>query len=179
MAPAGGRLRPAAALALLACLALGSAPLTARAAVKIPDEPSAAAQTFDANTDEAGGSLMTPIRGELLGRTFYFEIPHNPVGVLFMAHGCVHDAADFWPASKACPECSGAAGLAGRCCQPPAAQGSFRWYCSSLLPWHMVTERSGWDLPAGLQHSHTHTILQVCLRRWHTPSRLWRAAMRC
>lgn len=100
-------MRPAAALALLACLALGSAPLTARAAVKIPDEPSSAAQTFDANTDEAGGSLMTPIRGELLGRTFYFEIPHNPVGVLFMAHGCVHDAADFWPASKACPECSG------------------------------------------------------------------------
>lgn len=44
------------------------------------------------------------------GRKYYFEVPHNPVGVLFMAHGCVHDASDFWPPSDACKECSGARG---------------------------------------------------------------------
>lgn len=48
-----------------------------------------------------------PLQGEVGGRKFWFEIPHDPVGVLFMAHGCVHDAADFWPPSDACTECSG------------------------------------------------------------------------
>lgn len=85
-----------AALAVVACLGLAAAPLAAHAAVKLGGD-----------TDMEGSSLLTPTRGEVMGRTFYFEIPHNPVGVLFMAHGCVHDAADFWPPSKACPECSG------------------------------------------------------------------------
>ncbi|KAL4441477.1 hypothetical protein ABPG77_001981 [Micractinium sp. CCAP 211/92] len=80
----------------LALLVLAAAPHAARAALR-----------YDPDSDAEGGSLMTPTRGELLSRRFYYEIPHDPVGVLFMAHGCVHDAADFWPPSKACPECSG------------------------------------------------------------------------
>ncbi len=86
-----------AALALAACLA-AAALAPARAALK-----------YDGNTDAYGGTLLTPTKGTIDGRNYYFEIPHDPVGVLFMAHGCVHDAADFWPASSACPECSGAA----------------------------------------------------------------------
>ena len=89
-----------AALALAACLA---AVAPARAALK-----------YDSNTDAYGGPLLTPTKGHEEDRDFYFEIPHNPVGVLFMAHGCVHDAADFWPPSDACPECSGAPGWVGR-----------------------------------------------------------------
>ncbi len=146
----------------LALLVLAAAPHAARAALR-----------YDPDSDAEGGSLMTPTRGELLSRRFYYEIPHDPVGVLFMgksapeikqldatpidlqhcsvacletspaaccacrllscccilsypvptacshpactnaAHGCVHDAADFWPPSKACPECSGAGQVAG------------------------------------------------------------------
>lgn len=70
--------------------------------------PARAALKYDSNTDAYGGTLLTPTKGTLDKRDFYFEIPHDPVGVLFMAHGCVHDAADFWPSSAACPECSGA-----------------------------------------------------------------------
>ena len=89
-------LAPAAA----ACLVLLAveAPL-ARGAVKLDE--------FDPSTDARGGSLLTPQRGYLLNRTFYFEIPHEPVGVLLLAHGCVHDASDFWPPSPECPECQG------------------------------------------------------------------------
>ncbi|KAL4444236.1 hypothetical protein ABPG75_011973 [Micractinium tetrahymenae] len=76
-------------------------------ALALAPQRSWAAVRYDPDSDAEGGSLMTPTRGELLNRRFYFEIPHNPVGVLFMAHGCVHDAADFWPPSEACPECSG------------------------------------------------------------------------
>lgn len=100
-APAAAAAAAPSALLLVAVLALSlcAAPRPAWAAVK-----------YDKDTDAGGGDLMTPQRGELMSRRYYFEIPHDPVGVLFMAHGCVHDAADFWPPSDACPECSGGGG---------------------------------------------------------------------
>lgn len=36
-----------------------------------------------------------------------------------MAHGCVHDAADFWPPGATCEECSGAAGLSNAAVAAP------------------------------------------------------------
>ena len=34
-------------------------------------------------------------------------MPPNPKGVLFVAHGCNHQAGDFWPASPRCLDCLG------------------------------------------------------------------------
>ena len=36
-----------------------------------------------------------------------WEVPSNPKGVLFVAHGCNHQAGDFWPASPRCLGCLG------------------------------------------------------------------------
>lgn len=36
-----------------------------------------------------------------------WEVPPSPTGVLFLAHGCNHAAADFWPPSQRCPHCTG------------------------------------------------------------------------
>ncbi|KAI7843771.1 hypothetical protein COHA_002669 [Chlorella ohadii] len=36
-----------------------------------------------------------------------WEVPPLPTGVLFVAHGCNHAAADFWPPSERCPHCTG------------------------------------------------------------------------
>lgn len=71
--PASGGRRFAALGVALVLLALAVLPHAAWAAVR-----------YDPGSDAEGGSLMTPTRGELLNRRFYFEIPHNPVGVLFM-----------------------------------------------------------------------------------------------
>lgn len=65
--------RSAALGVALALLVLAAAPQAARAAIR-----------YDPDSDAEGGSLMTPTRGELLNRRFYYEIPHDPVGVLFM-----------------------------------------------------------------------------------------------
>lgn len=34
-------------------------------------------------------------------------MPKDPKGAVFLAHGCVHSAYNFWPQSDACPECRG------------------------------------------------------------------------
>ena len=155
------------AACLAACVVLALAPRGARAELK-----------YGGLADAFGGPLMTPTAGELLKRKYWFEIPQNPVGVLFMAHGCVHDAADFWPPSAACPECSGAlagggGGVlgAGRCWQaggrqerPRAAAGAARWAASA------GARRS----PPALRPC---PALQACQRRWRTRSRRWRAGM--
>lgn len=49
--------------------------------------PAAAALSYDSETDAYGGTLLTPTKGQLNSRRFYWEVPHEPVGVLFMAHG--------------------------------------------------------------------------------------------
>lgn len=36
------------------------------------------------------------------------QVPQNPIGTVFLAHGCAHSAADYWPPSSACPNCRGA-----------------------------------------------------------------------
>lgn len=36
------------------------------------------------------------------------QVPQSPIGTVFLAHGCVHSGADYWPPSSACPECRGA-----------------------------------------------------------------------
>lgn len=36
-----------------------------------------------------------------------WEVPASPTGVLFLAHGCNHAAADFWPPATSCPHCTG------------------------------------------------------------------------
>lgn len=62
----------------------------------------------------------------LEGQDALWELPPGkPRGLLFVAHGCQHQATDFWPASDACKECLG--GLAGHA--PLAARCSSR-----LLP---------------------------------------------
>lgn len=104
-----------------------------------------AAGKYDPKTDAHGGSLLTPMRGRLLKRTFYWEIPHDPVGVLFMAHGCVHDAADFWPHSKACPQCSGGYPLTSLCAP---------WPASDYLPPNMISlARTRAGLPEEVAHT--------------------------
>ncbi|PSC75566.1 hypothetical protein C2E20_1341 [Micractinium conductrix] len=98
MAPSCSRRGTPPALAAL-LLSLGAA-LSTLAGVH-------AALKIDSGTDINRGDLMSPLRGELMNRKFYYEVPHDPVGVLVMAHGCVHDAADFWPPGATCEECSG------------------------------------------------------------------------
>jgi hypothetical protein len=36
-----------------------------------------------------------------------WEVPLEPRGVLFVAHGCAHQGSDFWPASDRCQHCLG------------------------------------------------------------------------
>lgn len=50
---------------------------------------------------------LIPQRRNLRGHDSYYQIPDNPVGLVFLAHGCAHSASDFWPTSEACPECRG------------------------------------------------------------------------
>ncbi len=36
-----------------------------------------------------------------------WEVPHQPRGVLFVAHGCSHSGSDWWPPSQRCQHCLG------------------------------------------------------------------------
>eukprot|EP00898_Chlorokybus_atmophyticus_P004286 jgi/Chlat1/4859/Chrsp31S04885 len=36
-----------------------------------------------------------------------WQVPPNPVGTLFIAHGCTHGATDFWPKGESCDACIG------------------------------------------------------------------------
>ncbi|EFN55356.1 hypothetical protein CHLNCDRAFT_134385 [Chlorella variabilis] len=38
---------------------------------------------------------------------FFYQVPENPRAVVFLAHGCVHSAHNYWPQSEECPECRG------------------------------------------------------------------------
>ena len=63
------------------------------------------------------------------------QVPEDPVGAVFLAHGCVHSAYNYWPQSEACPECRGLPeelshtlqalklGYAGRCWRAAGAGG--------------------------------------------------------
>ncbi|KAK3244237.1 hypothetical protein CYMTET_46143 [Cymbomonas tetramitiformis] len=44
---------------------------------------------------------------DMQGTQIIWQKPYNPVGVLFLAHGCSHKATDFWPKSTDCPDCLG------------------------------------------------------------------------
>ena len=35
------------------------------------------------------------------------QIPANPVGTVYISHGCAHAASNYWPKSADCPECEG------------------------------------------------------------------------
>lgn len=52
--------------------------------------------------DPFGGPPGSPDRVELAWQT-----PPDPVGLLFVAHGCGHAATDFFPRSDRCPTCAG------------------------------------------------------------------------
>ncbi|KAI3439090.1 hypothetical protein D9Q98_001500 [Chlorella vulgaris] len=41
------------------------------------------------------------------GRTWYHEVPSEPMGTLLMLHRCGRNAEDFWPPSSVCPQCIG------------------------------------------------------------------------
>lgn len=147
-------------LALAACVCLAASPVAVQGAVQVAD--------YDPNTDAHGGSLLTPTRGRLLGRTFLWEIPRDPVGVLFMAHGCVHDAADFWPHSKACPQCSGG---------QPLCEGM---HCTRSGDQQSVPIPRPLLLCPCLRHLDLgRRPMQACLRRWRTRSRRCGAATLC
>eukprot|EP01026_Neomeris_dumetosa_P020694 TRINITY_DN1833_c0_g1_i1.p1 TRINITY_DN1833_c0_g1~~TRINITY_DN1833_c0_g1_i1.p1 ORF type:complete len:473 (-),score=22.30 TRINITY_DN1833_c0_g1_i1:748-2166(-) len=49
------------------------------------------------------------IRKKIEGLDVLYEIPQNqdPIGILFLAHGCNRRATDFWPKSELCPDCIG------------------------------------------------------------------------
>ncbi|CAB9524171.1 expressed unknown protein [Seminavis robusta] len=47
-------------------------------------------------------------RREIGGVSVLMERPANPKGILFVAHGCHHNAEDWWPSTPdVCPECIG------------------------------------------------------------------------
>lgn len=117
------------------------------------------------------------------------QIPHNPIGVLFMAHGCVHDAADFWPPSSACPECSGArrcgqqlgqqpqwavaARPAASCCRAPLPRAPAA--ACNLPPTTPPPLSRLFRIPRPLCPPRP----QACPRRWPTRSRRWRGGTPC
>jgi hypothetical protein len=55
------------------------------------------------------GACTLPPRTALTrnSRRSTWQVPKNPKGAVFLAHGCVHSAYNFWPQSEACPECRG------------------------------------------------------------------------
>jgi hypothetical protein len=55
-----------------------------------------------------GKPLLTPSVTEVEGRTIYYEVPEDPVGLLVFFHGCYHNGYDFWPEQPDCEECRGA-----------------------------------------------------------------------
>ena len=46
-------------------------------------------------------------RGREAWHEVLHQVPPNPRGTVFFAHGCAHAARDFWPPSPACPDCLG------------------------------------------------------------------------
>jgi hypothetical protein len=79
--------------------------LPGEAAGPVPAPTQQSARVYGDNRE--GKPLLTPSQTELEGRTFYYEIPNNPKGLLVLFHGCYHSAYDFWPEQDDCPECRG------------------------------------------------------------------------
>lgn len=77
-------------------------------------------------------SQMLPTVVQWQGREAWHEVvqqvPPNPRGTVFFAHGCAHAARDFWPPSPACPDCLG---LPEEMAQ--AQQALARGYAGALL----------------------------------------------
>ena len=44
---------------------------------------------------------------EIGGAEVVWHSPPNPKAILFLAHGCNHQATDFWHPCKTCPKCVG------------------------------------------------------------------------
>ncbi|KAL4457968.1 hypothetical protein ABPG75_012833 [Micractinium tetrahymenae] len=64
---------------------------------------SSAAGRAASNTSAAGWPKVRTIRNlETL-----WEVPEQPRGVLFVAHGCSHSGSDWWPPSPRCRHCLG------------------------------------------------------------------------
>ena len=113
LAAAGGH--PAAARPPLpAPLVPGAASFAPRLVAPGPQQAPAAAPApasqpvINPSLNRAGQPVLTPTRAELAGREVYYEVPQDPVALLFFFHGCKHYAYDHWYPHPACPECRGA-----------------------------------------------------------------------
>jgi hypothetical protein len=103
----------AAAVLAAALLAAAARPAAAQLPAAAPSpQPSAGMLAVqppvNASLNRNGQPLMTPTFVNIAGREVYYEVPQDPVGLLFFFHGCVHNAFDHWYNSPACPECRGA-----------------------------------------------------------------------
>ena len=48
-----------------------------------------------------------PTYDEIGGAEVVWHSKPNPKAILFLAHGCNHQATDFWHLCKTCPKCTG------------------------------------------------------------------------
>jgi zinc transporter 2 len=52
-------------------------------------------------------NLGDPTYEAIGGAEVVWHSPPNPKAILFLAHGCNHQATDFWHPTSACPQCTG------------------------------------------------------------------------
>jgi hypothetical protein len=124
----------AAAFLAAALLAAAARPAAAQLPAAAPSpqpwaDVRAAQPAADASLNREGQPLMTPTYVKIAGREVYYEVPQDPVGLLFFFHGCVHNAFDHWYKQTSCPECRGAGRGGGAALVVPALTPVLGLHC--------------------------------------------------
>eukprot|EP00808_Paulinella_micropora_P012877 g79783.t1 len=69
---------------------------------------SLSASSMEENVKHSGRGYALGTRAELSGTEFVYHLPSkDPIGIIFMAHGCNHNSLDFGRKSEKCPNCIG------------------------------------------------------------------------